>query len=151
MNSTDTWSMGFTYYTLHITGRVNRRYSINLDTVFLTQQVYLTGIRSLIPAGLGIFCCYFFWCWPARLACQPLQSGTMQYTIVDDNVEAVPIYRCSGKAQQPTPCCKNHGLHMEPVPTWTESRCKQQTQSLVVPAQGSLAITSKIQGTQKCT
>ena len=41
----------------------------------------------------------------------------MQYTIVDDDVEAAPIYRCNGKAQQPTRPCKNHGLHMEQVPT----------------------------------
>ena len=26
----------------------------------------------------------------------------MQYTIVDDNVEVAPIYRCDGKAPQPT-------------------------------------------------
>ena len=25
----------------------------------------------------------------------------MQYTIVDDDVEAAPIYRCDGKASQP--------------------------------------------------
>ena len=75
----------------------------------------------------------------------------MQYTILDDDVEAAPIYRCDGKAPQPTRPHENHGLHMELVPTWTESQYKQQMQSLVVPAQGSLAITSKIQGTQKCT
>ena len=28
----------------------------------------------------------------------PLQPGTTQYTIVDDDVEAAPIYRCEGKA-----------------------------------------------------
>ena len=44
------------------------------------------AIGSPIPAGLGIFCYYFFWCQPARLACQPLQPGTTQYTIVDDDV-----------------------------------------------------------------
>ena len=49
----------------------------------------------------------------------------MQYTIVDDDVEAAPIYRCYGRAQQPTRPCKNHGLHMEQVATWTESQQKQ--------------------------
>ena len=76
---------------------------------------------SLIPAVLGIFCCYFFWDQPARLACQPLQPGTMQYTIVDDDVEAAPIYRCNGKAQQPTRPHENHDLHMEHILTWMES------------------------------
>ena len=74
----------------------------------------------------------------------------MQYTIVDDDVEAAPIYRCSGKASQPARPCENHGLHIEHIPTWMESQCKQQMQSLVVPAQGSSASMSKIQGTQKC-
>ena len=119
-------------------------------TLFSHTGVYVMAIGSLIPAGLGIFCCYFFWCWPARLACQPLTPGTMQYTFVDDDVEAAPIYRCNSKASQLARPHENHSLHMEHIPTWTERWCKQQTQSLVVPAQGSLVNTSKIQGTQKC-
>ena len=75
----------------------------------------------------------------------------MQYTFGDDDVEAAPIYRCDGKASQPIRPHKNHGLHTEHIPTWTESQCKKQMQSLVVPAQGSLANMTKIQGTQKCT
>ena len=74
----------------------------------------------------------------------------MHYTFVDDDVEPAPIYRCDGKASQPSRPGKNHGLHMEHIPTWTESQCKQQMQSLVVPAQGSLATMTKIQGIQKC-
>ena len=120
-------------------------------TLFSHTGVYVTAIGLLIPAGLGIFCCYFFWFQPARLAHWPLQPGTMQYTIVDDDVEAAPIYRCNGKAQQPRRPRKYHGLHMEHIPTQMGSRYKQQAQSLVVNAQGSLAITSQIQGTQKCT
>ena len=46
----------------------------------------------------------------------------MQYTVVDDDVEAAPIYRCNGRAKQPTRPHKNHGVHMERVPTWTESQ-----------------------------
>ena len=120
-------------------------------TLFSHTGVYVMANGSLIPPGLGIFCCYFFWCWPARLACRPLPPGTMQYTIVVDDVEAAPIYRCDGKAQPPTRPRKNHGLHIEHIPTWMESWYKQQMQSWVVPAQGYLEITSKIQETQKCT
>ena len=120
-------------------------------TPFSPTGVYVMAIGWLIPAGLGIFCCCFFWCQTARLACQPLQPGTTQYTIVEDDVEAAPIYRCDGKASQPARLHENHGLHIEHIPTWIESQCKQQMQSLVVPAQGSLVNTSKIQGTQKCT
>ena len=37
-------------------------------TLFLHTGVYVMAIGSLIPAGLGIFCCYFFRCQPAKLA-----------------------------------------------------------------------------------
>ena len=90
-------------------------------TLFSHTGVYVMAIGLLIPAGLGIFCCYFFWCQPATLACQPVQPGTTQYTIVDDDGEAAPIYRCKSKAQQPTRPHENHGLYMEHIPTWTES------------------------------
>ena len=30
--------------------------------LFLHTRIYVTAIGSLIPAGLVIFCCYFFWC-----------------------------------------------------------------------------------------
>ena len=75
----------------------------------------------------------------------------MQYTIVDDDVEVAPIYRCNGKDSQPTRPCENHSLAIEHLPTGMESRCKQQLKSLVVTVQGSLEKPSKIQGTQKCT
>ena len=38
-------------------------------TLFLHIGIYVTTIGSLVPAGLGLFCCYFFWCQPARLVC----------------------------------------------------------------------------------
>ena len=75
----------------------------------------------------------------------------MQYTTVDDDVEVAPIYRCDGKDPQTTRPHENHVLAIEHLPTQTESRCKQQSKSLVVPVQGSLEKPSKIQGTQKCT
>ena len=117
-------------------------------TLFLHTGMYVTAIGLLIPAGLGLFCCYI--CQPARLACLPLQPGITQYTIVDDDVEVAPIYRHSSKDPQPTTPCENHGLAIEHLPTWPESQCKQQLKSLVVPVQGSLENPSKIQGSQKC-
>ena len=42
----------------------------------------------------------------------------MQYTIVDDNVEAAPIDRCAGKPGKPVVRPhENHDLHMEWEPT----------------------------------
>ena len=75
----------------------------------------------------------------------------MLYTIVDDNVEVAPIYRCNDKETQPTRPHENHGLAIGHLPTWLESQCKTQLKSFVVPVQGSLEKSSKIQGTQKCT
>ena len=118
--------------------------------LFLHTGMYITAIGLHIPAGLGLFCCYFFWCLPARLVCQPLQPCNMQYTIVDDDIEVAPIYRHDGKALPPTRPHENHSLAMDHLPTWMESRCKQQSKSLVVPIHGSLENSSKIQGTQKC-
>ena len=115
-------------------------------TLFSHPGIYVSAIWSLIPVGIGLFCCYFFWCWPARLLCWPLQPGNMQYTIVDDNVAVAPIYRCEGKESQPTRPRENHGLAIEHLPTWPESQCKQQSKSLVVPVLGSLEKSSKIQG-----
>ena len=37
-------------------------------TLFSHTGVYVMAIGLLIPYGLGVFCCYFFWCQPARLA-----------------------------------------------------------------------------------
>ena len=46
--------------------------TVSLQTLFSHTGVYVMAIGLLIPAALGIFCCYFFWCQPARLAHQPL-------------------------------------------------------------------------------
>ena len=106
-------------------------------TLFSHKGIYHTAIGLLIPAGLGIFCCYVFWCWPAMLVCQPLWSSSMQQTIVDD-VEAAPIYRSNGKAGQPIlRPHKNHEQHMKREPTQAESWQEQQTQSKAVPKTGS--------------
>ena len=50
--------------------------TVSVWTLFCHAGVYVTSIGSLIPAGLEIFSCYFFWCWPVRLVLQPLQSGS---------------------------------------------------------------------------
>ena len=123
----------------------------SLWSLFTHPGIYISALGSLIPIGIRLFCCYFFWCWPARLVHQPLQPGNTWYTIVDDNVEVAPIYRCDGKAIKPTRPRKNHGLAIEHLPTWSESHNKLQSKSFAVPNQGSLGKSSKIQGMQECT
>ena len=88
-------------------------------TTFSHTRIYITAIWLLIPTGLGIFCCYFFWCWPAILVHWNFQSGSLQHTIVDDDVEASPIYRSDSMAGQPVikdlvrikTCVWNGNLH----------------------------------------
>ena len=121
-----------------------------LWNLFTHPGIYISALGLLIPVGIGLFCCYFFWCWPARLVCWPLQPGNMKYTIVDDNVEVAPIYRCKDKATKPTRPCEKHGLAIEHLPTWSESCHKIQSKSFAVPTQGSLGKSSKIQGMQEC-
>ena len=125
--------------------------TVSLWTLFTHPGIYVSAIGSLIPVGNGLLCCYFFWCWPARLVGQPLQPGNTWYTTVDNNVEVALVYRCDGKALQPTRPCENHGLAIEHLPTWPESWCKQQSKSFAVPVPGSLEKSPKTQGTQKCT
>ena len=125
--------------------------SDSLWHVFFHPGIYVSDLGSIIPVGIGLFSCYFFWCWSATLVHQPLQPDNMWYTIVDDNVEVAPIYRCDGKATKPTRPHKNHGLAIEHLPTWTESHCKQQSKSFAVSAQGSLGKSPTIQGMQECT
>ena len=49
----------------------------SLWTLFTHPGIYVSAIGSLIPVGIGLFCCYFFWCQPARLVHRPLQPGNM--------------------------------------------------------------------------
>ena len=75
-------------------------------TPFSHTGIYVTAIGLLIPTGLGIFCCSFIWCQPAILVHPHFQSGSTWHTIVDDHVEAAPIYRSDGKTEHPAigPC-----------------------------------------------
>ena len=46
--------------------------SEDMDTLwslFTHPGIHISALGSLIPVGIGLFCCYFFWCQPARLAC----------------------------------------------------------------------------------
>ena len=123
----------------------------SLWNVFTHPGIYVSALGSIIPTGIGLFCCYFFWCQPARLVHWPLQSGNMWYTIVDDNVEVSPIYRCNDKVTQPTRPQENHGLAIEHLPAQMQSCSKLQSKPFAVPIQGSLGKSSKIQGMQECT
>ena len=46
----------------------------SLWSVFTHPGIYISALGSIIPVGIGLFCCYFFWCQPARLACADLYN-----------------------------------------------------------------------------
>ena len=88
-----------------------------------------------------------FWCWPAMLACWPFQLDSTWHTIVDDDVEAAPIYRNDGKAGQPVMRPhKNHDLPIKQESTQMESQQKQQAQLKTFPKSGSLDISTQNPG-----
>ena len=36
--------------------------TVSLWTLFTHPGIYVSAKGSLIPVGIGLFCCYFFWC-----------------------------------------------------------------------------------------
>ena len=40
-----------------------------LWSLFTHPGIYVSALGLLKPVGIGLFCCYFFWCQSARLAC----------------------------------------------------------------------------------
>ena len=34
----------------------------SLWSVFTHPRIYVSALGSIIPVGIGLFCCYFFWC-----------------------------------------------------------------------------------------
>ena len=71
-----------TPFNMKLSGDIN-----TLWNMFTYPAIYISALGPIIILGIGLFCCYFFWCQPARSVHCPLKSGNMLYTIVDDNVE----------------------------------------------------------------
>ena len=124
----------------------------SLLSVFTHPGIYVSALGSITTHRNWIILLLFLLVPTCQISMLTFTvPGNMQYTIVDDNVEVAPIYRCDGKATQPTRPHENHGLAIEHLPTQTESGSKLQSKSFAVPIQGSLGNSSKIQGTQECT
>ena len=67
-------------------------------TLFSPTGIYIMVYRIANTCRTRDILLILFWCQPAILACWPFQSGSSWHTIVDDDVEAGPIYRSDGKA-----------------------------------------------------
>ena len=56
----------------------NMKSSEDSDTfwsLFSHPGIYVSALGSVLPVGVILFCCYYFWCRPATPVHQPLQSG----------------------------------------------------------------------------
>ena len=127
------------------TWRGNRRHRFNLDTVF-TYRSLCNSYRITYTSRFGNILPLF------------LLMSTCQISVLTFTTRYHAIYSCGWWCRGSThlqiwwqglTACKTL-WESWPAYEWMESQCKQQMQSLVVPAQGSLANMSKIQGTQKC-
>ena len=81
---------------------------------FLTQPwTYMGFLGTIFIASMGIYCLKKFWCRPALPHHRPYTPASSWHAIVDDDVEAAPIYRSRGQVENPVRAHKNHDLHME--------------------------------------
>ena len=97
---------------------------------------------------LGVYCFRNFWFRPATPRHWPYSPLLLQHAVVDDDVEAAPIYRSAGTVQKPVRPHKNHALCIEWEATKPESHCKHPVLSKAVTKAKSLATETKIQGMQ---
>ena len=136
----------WTHHSICFNWWVNRWYSISLDTIFSYRNL-CNGYRIANICRFRAILLLLFLvptCWISMLI---FSIRSLWDTVVNDDVEAAPIYRWDGKAGQPIiRPCKNHDLCMKWEPTWTESQQNQQTQSKALPTCRSLGRKSKTQG-----
>ena len=117
--------------------------------IFLTHPETYMGIIGLIfTVCIGVYCFKIFWMRPATPRHWAYSPVSLQYAIVDDDVEVAPIYRCRGMAEEPRRSCKNHDLHIEQEATRLESCYKQPVFGKSSVYTRSLASKAKIQGMQ---
>ena len=75
---------------------------------------------------------------------QPYSCVSLQYTIVDSDVEVTPIYRSVDMVEEPRGPHRNHDLYIEQEATRPESCCKLPALSKGVPISRSFASKAKI-------
>ena len=80
---------------------------------------------TIFIASMGIYCLKKAWCRPTSPKCWPYTPTSLWHAIVDDDVEAAPIYKSGGKMENPVRPCENHDLCMEWEALRLESHCKQ--------------------------
>ena len=99
--------------------------TVSIWTVFSHRSLH-NGYWVVYTSRIGDILLLFLLVPTCQVSMPTFTTRYYAKTIDDDDVEAAPIYRCDGRAKQPTTPHENHGLHMQWVPTWMESWQKQQ-------------------------
>ena len=107
------------FYTFFI-GRIIRGYKFNLDTVFIYRSL-CNSYRITDTNRFGNILLSFLLVSTCKTSASTFTTRYHTIYNLDADVEAAPIYRCNGETSQPIRPCENHGLHIEYIPTWTES------------------------------
>ena len=109
---------------------------------------YIGTMGMIFIVCIVVYCFRRFWLRPAIPRHQLYYPVSLQHAIVDENIEAAPIFRSGGTVEEPRRPHKNHVLHFELEATRPESHFKQPALLKGVPITGSLAPKAKIQGMQ---
>ena len=110
--------------------------------------IYIETISMIFIVCIGIYCLKRIWCRPATLRYWPYSPVPSLHAIVDDDVEAAPIYRSTGMVEKPARPHENHNLYIGLGAMRPDSHCEQPVLSKAFPSGGSLATKMKIQGMQ---
>ena len=92
-------------------------------TILMLPGTYI-GLWYNFAVCIGVYCFKKFWFKPATPRHWPYSPGSSQHAIVDDNVEAAPIYKSVGMGEEPRRPHKNLVLCIEQETARLESHCK---------------------------
>ena len=108
-------------------------------TILMHPGKYIGTIGMIFTVCIGVYCFKRFWFRPDTPRYWPYSPVLLWHAIVDENVEAAPIYRSGGTVEEPRRLHKNGVLHMKLEHSRVESHCEQPVLSKWVPITGSLA------------
>ena len=95
-----------------INGDMNKGPSLT-QKLLIHPGTYIGTIGMIVAICVGAYCFKRSLFRPATLRYWPYSPVSLKHAIVDDEVEAVPIYRGGGTVDKPVRPHKNHDLHME--------------------------------------
>ena len=107
---------------------------------------YIGTVGMIFAVCIGVYCFKRFGFKPATLKHQLYLLVSLQHAIVDEDVEAAPIYRSIGMVEEPRRPHKNPDLDIEQEATRPESHHEQSALLKELPIAGSLGPKAKIQG-----